>query len=268
VEEVRALLAQLGARLPPAPLFQDIGHAVVHAEGRALAAYVDLTLLAPEATSARIAALCREAVEYGCRSVCVNPAWVELAVRCVSGAISVCSVAGFPLGATTTESKCAEAVAAIAAGASEVDMVAAIGWLAEGLPRDGGPADGRSLLEYQAQIDAVGRAVRDAVGPVPSQRRALKVILETCLLDDRQKIAGALLAAGAGADFVKTSTGFSTGGATPGDVALLRAALGTAPHASAIKASGGIRDAAGARALLAAGATRLGCSSSAVFGAG
>ncbi len=283
IADVRALLAGIGARLPPEPLPGQSGGGhrqpeKVAAAPRALAASVDLTLLRPEATAQQIRALCDAAAAHGCFSVCVNPMWVELAVSCAAGRTAVCSVASFPLGATTTAAKLAEASLAISAGAAEVDMVSAVGWLVEGLPRDGGPPVPARLLDFQEQVARVMQAVRAADGPVPAEQRALKVILETCLLDDRQKVAGALLVAGARANFVKTSTGFSTGGASVADVALLHAALGGSAHAhgsassassarTAIKASGGIRDAAAARALLEAGATRLGCSSIAVFAA-
>jgi deoxyribose-phosphate aldolase len=230
-----------------------------------LAAVTDLTLLKADATRDDIRELCAQAVTHGCRTVCVNPAWVAEAVAACDGRLAVCSVAGFPLGATTTDGKVAEASAALADGAAEVDVVSAVGLLVGGWPRGAGIADAAQLLAFQVQLAAVAQAVRSARGPVPTQRRALKVILETCLLDERQKIAGALLAAGAGADFVKTSTGFSTGGATVADVELLAATLGRSPPGAGIKASGGIRDALFARELLAAGATRLGASSVAML---
>lgn len=285
---MRALLARCGARLPPEPAAPPTpaphapprgaiapSHAPIapsHAAPAAapalvtsLASVADLTLLRADATRDEIRALCAQAVALHCRAVCVNPAWVAEAAAACAGRVAVCSVADFPLGAGSTSTKAAEASAAIGDGAAEVDVVAAIGWLAGGLPRGTDAADAGQLLAFQAQLAAVERAVRDARGAVSPAERALKVILETCLLDERQKVAGALLAAGAGAAFVKTSTGFSKGGATLADVELLAATLGRSPPGAGIKASGGIRDAGFARALLAAGATRLGCSSAALL---
>ncbi|MGQ0553096.1 MAG: deoxyribose-phosphate aldolase [Planctomycetota bacterium] len=224
----------------------------------ALAACIDHTLLRPQATRAQIQAHCAEARQHGFATVCVNPVWVaEAAARLAGSAVRVCTVAGFPLGAGLPEQKAREAAAAIEAGAAEVDMVLQVGWLIAG----------DELPALRDEIVAVRKALESARGAVPAERRVLKVILETGLLDEGQKRLGAQLAAEAGAHFVKTCTGFSSagpmgGGATVADVRLLRSVL---PAQVQVKASGGIRDLATARALLAAGATRLGCSASVVI---
>ncbi|MBV9748007.1 MAG: deoxyribose-phosphate aldolase [Acetobacteraceae bacterium] len=205
----------------------------------ALAPLIDHTILKPEATEAQVRRFCAEAAQYRFRSVCINPIHVRLAAGELAGTgVLACSVVGFPFGATTSAVKAAEAAGAVADGAGEIDMVIAIGAL----------KDGR-LDAVRNDIAAVRRACRGAV---------LKVILETCLLTDDEKRAACGLARDAGADFVKTSTGFSTGGATAEDVALMRAAVG---DALGVKASGGIRTFDAARAMVAAGATRIGTSS-------
>lgn len=187
-----------------------------------------------------IAGLCREAREYGFAAVCVNPYWVPLAVREMAGSAPVAAVAGFPLGASTTRMKALEAEEALAAGAREIDMVMLIGELCGG------------------NLDAVRADIAAVTGCAHSGGAIVKVILETALLDDEQKRTACRLACDAGADFVKTSTGFAKGGATVEDVALLRAAVG--PEMG-VKASGGIRTLEGARRMIAAGATRIGTSS-------
>ena len=208
----------------------------------AVAAAIDHTLLKPEATRADIVKLCREARQYGFASVCVNPCWVPLAHSELSGsAVKVCTVVGFPLGATTTAGKVAEAEAALRAGARAIDMVLNIGALR------GGEHDAVKL-----DIDAVVRVCHEAGALV-------KVILEAALLDDDQKAAGCTLAKMAGADFVKTSTGFGPGGATAHDVALMRRVVG--PEMG-VKAAGGIRSIDDLRRMTAAGATRIGASAS------
>jgi deoxyribose-phosphate aldolase len=208
----------------------------------AVAAAIDHTLLKPEATRADIVKLCREARQYGFASVCVNPCWVPLAHSELSGSVvKVCTVVGFPLGATTTAGKVAEAEAALRAGAREIDMVLHIGALR------GGEHDAVKL-----DIDAVVRVCHEAGALV-------KVILEAALLDDDQKAAGCTLAKMAGADFVKTSTGFGPGGATAHDVALMRRVVG--PEMG-VKAAGGIRNIDDLRRMTAAGATRIGASAS------
>jgi deoxyribose-phosphate aldolase len=207
---------------------------------RDLAPLIEHTALKPEVTPAAIARLCAEAVSFGFRGVCVNPCFVARARRHLRGAaVRVVSVVGFPLGANLSATKAAEARAVLDAGADEVDMVLPVGLLLAG-------EHGAVLDDIAAVVAAAGRA------PV-------KVILETLLLDDAQKVAGCQLAERAGAAFVKTSTGFGGAQATVADVALLRRAVGDRLR---VKASGGIRDFAAARALVAAGADVLGCSAS------
>jgi deoxyribose-phosphate aldolase len=207
-----------------------------------IARMIDHTLLKPEATRADIVKLCAEARRYQFASVCVNPYWVPLAASELTGStVKVCTVAGFPLGATSTEAKVAEAFAALRAGAQEIDMVINIGAL-------------RSGDEEAVKLDIV------AVATVTHEAGAiLKVILETALLDDDQKAAACTLAKLAGADFVKTSTGFGPAGATAHDVALMRHAVG--PEMG-VKAAGGIRSFQDLRTMAAAGATRIGASAS------
>jgi deoxyribose-phosphate aldolase len=208
---------------------------------RELARLIDHTLLKPEATEAQIRTLCAEARQYQFAAVCVNPSWVSLCAELVSGSdVRVCTVIGFPLGATTTVVKVVEARDAIANGATEIDMVINIGALKSG------------------NDDLVRRDIGEVV--MAAQGKALvKVILETALLTREEKIKACLFAKQAGADFVKTSTGFGPGGATIEDVALLRETVG---KQMGVKASGGIRDRAAAVAMVAAGATRLGTSAS------
>jgi deoxyribose-phosphate aldolase len=203
-----------------------------------LAAYIDHTLLRPDAVRSDFERLCEEAAQHSFATVCVNSAHVALCTALLEDCqVPVAATVGFPLGASNTFSKVAEAAQAVRDGASEIDMVAAIGTLKDGL--------------RHAFVDDV-RGVVDA-----AEGRAVKVILETCLLDDDEKRRGAEWAREAGAAFVKTSTGFSSGGATEHDVRLLRSVVG--PNVG-VKASGGIRDAAAADAMIAAGANRLGTS--------
>ncbi|MBA1290429.1 deoxyribose-phosphate aldolase [Pseudomonas japonica] len=205
----------------------------------ALAKMIDHTLLAADASRAQIATLCDEARTHGFYSVCVNPGNVPYAAQCLESAdVKVCAVVGFPLGATLTASKAFEAAQAIAAGAGEIDMVLNIAWLKDGL--------------FDAVRDDIA-AVSEACGDIP-----LKVILETCLLDEAQKVRACEICRDLGVAFVKTSTGFSRSGATLEDVALMRRVVG--PDIG-VKASGGVRDAATALAMIEAGATRLGTSS-------
>ena len=199
--------------------------------------HVDHTLLKPEATWPQIQVICDEAVENHTASICINTCYVKQAVEYLAGRIPVCCVVGFPLGAMDTESKAFEAKKAIENGASEVDMVINIGWLKN-----------KQYDDVRNDIAAVKAAVGDKV---------LKVIIETCLLTDDEKRTACRLAEKAGADFVKTSTGFSTGGATPEDVALMRSEVGTR---LGVKASGGIRDKETAQRMIDAGASRLGTS--------
>ena len=206
-------------------------------EPREILSHVDHTLLRPEATRAEIEALCREAQEYGCASVCIQPCRIADAREVLKGTVPICTVIGFPLGAATTAVKAFEAQNAVALGADEIDMVANIGLIKEGL-----------FESVEAEI----RAVKDAIG-----RHLLKVIVETCLLTDEEKSRMCRAVADAGADYIKTSTGFSSGGATAHDVALL--VRGSAGRIK-VKAAGGIRTLEDMQTYLALGANRLGCS--------
>ena len=207
-----------------------------------LATYLDHTLLKPDATLAEIDTLCGEALEYGFASVCVNGSWVRRCAEILAGSqVLVCTVVGFPLGAMAPEVKAYEARRAIEDGACEVDMVLAVGALRSG-------------------DDAYVR--RDIAGVVEVSHRLgarVKVILETCLLTDAEIARACELAKAAGADFVKTSTGFRKGGATVDHVALMRRVVGPVVG---VKASGGVRDSEGAQAMIEAGATRIGASAS------
>jgi deoxyribose-phosphate aldolase len=207
----------------------------------AIAALIDHTILKPEATRADIVKVCREARQYGFASVCINSYWVPLARAELAGSpVKVCTVVGFPLGAASTEAKAAETAIAVREGAQEVDMVINVGALRSG--------------EYDA-VRADIRAVVRASHP----GAIVKVILETALLDDAQKTVACQLAKAAGADFVKTSTGFGPAGATAHDIALMRRAVG--PEMG-VKAAGGIRTLADLQTMTAAGATRIGASAS------
>jgi len=207
-----------------------------------IAALIDHTILKPEATRNDVIKICREAREYRFASVCINPYWVPLVKAELSGSpVKVCTVVGFPLGATSTEAKVAETAAALRAGAQEIDMVINIGALRSG-----------DTDAVKSDIQAVVRVTHEAGAIV-------KVILETALLDDTQKTVASKICKSAGADFVKTSTGFSTAGATAHDIALMRAAVG--PNIG-VKASGGIRTLQDVQAMTAAGATRIGASAS------
>jgi len=206
----------------------------------AIAALIDHTLLRPDATAADIRKLCEEARQYSFASVCVNPYWVPLAASALAGSsVKVCTVVGFPLGANATAIKVAETKEAVQAGAQEIDMVLNIGELR------GGNNDA-VRQDIQAVTEAAHRA-----------NAIVKVILETALLDDQQKAVACTLAKNAGAEFVKTSTGFSTHGATASDVALMRKTVG--PDMG-VKASGGIRTLEDLKNMVAAGATRIGAS--------
>jgi deoxyribose-phosphate aldolase len=207
-----------------------------------IAALIDHTILKPEATRDDVVKICREARQYGFASVCVNPYWVPLVRAELAGsAVKVCTVVGFPLGATSTEAKVAETAVAVRVGATEIDMVINIGALRSG------------------DQDAVRQDIRQVVQTAHEAGAIVKVILETALLDDAQKATACTLAKQAGADFVKTSTGFSTSGATAHDVALMRGVVGPG---MGIKAAGGIRTLSDLRAMTAAGATRIGASAS------
>ena len=204
-----------------------------------IARLIDHTLLKPDATPEQVEKLCAEAREYGFATVCVNSCYVPLCRKQLEGSqVKVCSVVGFPLGAMLREAKAAEAMAAVNLGADELDMVMNVGWL-------------KSSVDEMVVSD-ITRVVHAA------QKRPVKVIIETCLLSQEEKERATRLVIDAGAQFVKTSTGFSTGGATVEDVALLsRIAAGKI----GVKASGGIRDLATLRKMVEAGATRIGTSS-------
>lgn len=205
-----------------------------------VAKYIDHTLLKPEATRAEIETLCREARDFGFASVCVNPTWVkECAFTLYGSPVRVCTVVGFPLGATLADVKAYETRRAIFDGASEIDMVINIGALKSG--------DDETV---RRDIRAVVEAAHDACAIV-------KVILETALLNDEEKVRASMLSKEAGADFVKTSTGFSKGGATVADIELMRRTVGTE---LGVKAAGGVKDLTAAREMIAAGATRIGAS--------
>jgi deoxyribose-phosphate aldolase len=204
------------------------------------ASLIDHTLLKPEATEADIRKLCDEAAQFGFASVCVNPSWVKTAARFLSGtAVPVCTVIGFPLGATLPDVKAYEARRSIFNGAREVDMVINIGALKSG---------------DDCTVEDDIRAVADAAH---ENGVLCKVIIETALLTDEEKVRACLAAKNAGADFVKTSTGFAKGGATADDVALMRRTVG---RALGVKASGGVKGIEDARAMFEAGATRIGAS--------
>lgn len=205
---------------------------------KTIASMIDHTLLKPEATPAQVEKLCAEAAEYHFASVCVNPVYIPLAARLLDGTgVKVCCVVGFPLGAIAPEQKAAEAASCAAMGAGELDMVIHVG-----------AAKAGDWALVQRDIAGV---VKAAAG------RTVKVIIETCLLTDEEKVKACEAAKAAGADFVKTSTGFSTGGATTHDIALMRKTVG--PEMG-VKASGGIRDYATAMAMIEAGANRIGAS--------
>lgn len=237
IEEVARRLQAIpglpaGSRLPNPP--------PVPRSDSAIAGYIDHTLLKPEATPAQIEQLCLEARQYRFASVCINPTFVPLCTRLLQGSpVLVCTVIGFPLGATTTKVKLFETTQAVGNGAREVDMVIAIGRLKAG-----------EYVEVADDIRQVAEAAH-AGGAL------LKVIIETALLTDEEKVAACLLATRAGADYVKTSTGFAAGGATVADIALMRRVVG--PEVG-VKASGGVRSFADAQALITAGATRIGAS--------
>ena len=198
---------------------------------------VDHTLLAQGATWKEIKAICDDGIKYGCASVCIPASYVKQAAEYVAGKIPVCTVIGFPNGYDTTAAKCFEASDAVEGGASEIDMVINIGWVKDGL------------------YDKVLSEIRDVKGHC--RGRLLKVIIETCLLTDAEKIELCRVVSESGADYIKTSTGFGGSGATREDVALFKKHV--APHVK-IKAAGGIADLNDARDFIALGADRLGTS--------
>jgi deoxyribose-phosphate aldolase len=207
-----------------------------------IASLIDHTILKPEATEAEVRKVCAEALKYGFASVCINPYWVPLAARLLKGSkVKVCTVVGFPLGATLTEVKREETEAAVRCGANEIDMVLNIGALRSG------------------DMDRVKQDIAAVVEVAHRGGATAKVILETALLEDNQKALACTLSKLAGADFVKTSTGFGPHGATVHDVALMRSVVG---QEMGVKASGGIRTLDDLRKMAEAGATRIGASAS------
>jgi deoxyribose-phosphate aldolase len=215
----------------------------LHASGGAaggVAAMIDHTLLKPDAARHDIHALCREAAEYRFASVCVNPTWVAECARLLRDtSVKVCSVVGFPLGATTPDTKHYETRRAIFDGAREIDMVINVGAL------------------KSADLRVVERDIEAVTGPCRDAGALSKVIIEAALLTDDEKVTACTLAKAAGADYVKTSTGFGPGGATAADVTLMRRVVG---EEMGVKAAGGVRDLEQVKAMVAAGATRIGAS--------
>ena len=203
----------------------------------------DHTILKADAGKTAVKKVCEEAVEYGFMSVCVNGYYTSYVAELLAGSdVKVCTVVGFPLGQMATRAKAMEAKMAVEDGAAEVDMVINVGALKDG--------------DYDLVLADI-KAVKEACG-----QALLKVIIETCLLTDEEKVKACELSKEAGADFVKTSTGFSTGGATPEDVALMRKTVG---EELGVKASGGIRDKETAQKMVEAGASRLGTSATVVI---
>ena len=212
---------------------------------RQLAAVIDHTLLKPDATHAHVLQLCREAAEHGFACAMVNPTWAEAAVQALAGTgIPVGAVVGFPLGSNSAETKLAEAEQLLRAGVHDVDVVLNVGRLKSGRPED---------------LRLITSELRSLADRVHAHGGILKVILETCLLSFEEKLRAADLVLAAGADFLKTSTGFSSGGATVDDIHLLH---DKAAGQAEVKASGGIRSLADATSMLRAGATRIGASAS------
>jgi deoxyribose-phosphate aldolase len=234
ITEILELADEYESELPVLPSLPQVP------TGAQIAGWIDLTLQKPEATSDQIAGLCKEARKYNFASVCLNPAYVPLASGLLADSqVLVCTVAGFPLGATLPTQKSFEALSCILFGASEIDIVMNIGALKS-------EAYGLVLNDVQSVAQTVH-----------NQKAILKVILETYLLTRREKIIACLICKAAGADFVKTSTGFVPGGATVEDVDLMYRLVGPKME---VKAAGGILDYATATAMIRAGATRLGAS--------
>lgn len=206
-----------------------------------IAKYIDHTLLKPDAREEEVKKLCAEARQYGFFSVCINPSFVELAARELENSeVKVCTVIGFPLGAASMQTKAFETQDAIAKGAKEVDMVI-------------------NLSKLKDKDDEYVRKDIEAVVKAAAGKALVKVIIETCLLTDEEKVRACELAKKAGADYVKTSTGFSTGGAKQQDIALMRKTVG---ESMGVKASGGIRSAEDAQKMIESGASRIGASAS------
>ena len=257
---VRAVLAQVRSEEPPCACHQAaggccpdlLGHllqegaerfglqAGVNLYPREIARRIDHTLLKPDATREQIETLCREAREHAFATVCINPTWVRLCADLLRGSETrVCTVAGFPLGATPPEVKAFEAGRVVEDGAAEVDMVMNVGAL--------------KSRDYRL----VERDVARVVAACHPRGASVKVIIEAALLTDDEKVKACVLSRVAGADFVKTSTGFGPGGATAADVALMRRVVGPS---MGVKAAGGVRDLKAAQAMLEAGADRIGAS--------
>jgi len=233
IQEILDLAEEYEQQLPditPTPYTLD----------ESFAKFIDHTVLKPEATPDMIEALCEDALKYNFASVCINPIFIPQAVEMLADSdVDVCTVVGFPLGADPGSIKAMEAAEAIEHGAVEVDMVMAVGMLKGGA--------------YQLVWDDI-RAVAEACH---RENAILKVIHENCLLTEQEKIIACLISKEAGADFVKTSTGFNSGGATVEDIHLMRAVVGPA---MGVKAAGGVRDVTAARAMLENGASRIGAS--------
>jgi deoxyribose-phosphate aldolase len=239
VSQIEERVEQFCVQLPPLVLPDN------HPGSRSMASWIDHTLLKPDATPAQITRLCEEARAYDFFSVCINPLYVGLAHQELAGSpVQVCTVVGFPLGASPTRVKVYETRACLEKGAREIDMVIPVGLLRAG--------------EYDAVLEDIQAVTETA----HAMNALVKVILEMALLNEKEKIAGCLISQAAGAEFVKTSTGFGPGGATLGDVELMRRVVG--PHIG-VKAAGGVRSLADARAMLAAGATRLGSSAGVII---
>lgn len=238
VKQVRAVLDEARVLPRTGRTRPDLGRVAADAS---IASLIDHTLLKPEATARQIESLCFEAREYGFASVCVNSVFVPLARELLrESSVKVCTVVGFPLGASLPQVKAYEAQQAIAQGAQEIDMVIHVGAL-----------KARDLVALHEDISDVALVCHE-------HDALCKVILETALLSEEEIVLACQVTRMAGADFVKTSTGFGGGGATPEHVALMRAVVG---EGMGVKASGGVRDLAAAQAMLAAGATRIGTSS-------
>jgi len=248
IKKARQLLERSGIlipdQLPDDPIWQEVKLQAAKAgkipgSKAEMAGFIDHTILKSEAKSADIEKLCTEARQYGFCSVCINPAWVPLAVRSLKGSrVKVCTVCAFPLGANATETKSHEARLAVEQGAAEVDMVINIGAIRSG--------------DHKTVHQDIAAVVQASTGAL------VKVIIETCLLTDEEKILASLISKSAGAHYVKTSTGFSTGGATAADIALMRLTVG--PQMG-VKASGGVRSLEEANNMILAGASRIGTSS-------
>lgn len=215
------------------------GHDIARS-GTELAEFIDHTLLKPDAKENEVVKLCKEAIQYKFASVCINPSYVPLCSKMLAGSnVKVCTVIGFPLGAMTTEAKAFETRDAVMKGADEIDMVINVGKLKSG--------------DYKTVIEDIQGVVKSAPNKI------VKVIIETSNLNDYEKVVACILAKAGGAHYVKTSTGFASGGATAKDVALMRKVVG---EEMGVKASGGIRDYETAVNMIQAGATRIGASAS------